>query len=330
MDQKRLTWAALAAIALFAVFNLANLNEYGRGYDEQRAYRRGRYSVQLVANQLGLTSALSDEKMEDLRSLYHPPLFAMAYYIASRAGEELGLDCVASRQYFIVLWSTLGLLFLFLLTSRNFGHQAGLFAVLFLIFFPPFIAHSHFNPKDVPHLVSIVIALYFFDRFIERKNTSACIVSGVTYGLAVATGLNALFLVPAFVWVISIHIHPMKDRVLRLGLWMAVAIFALYATWPFLWHEPTYFFSSIRFFTSDFMNKSIMYLGNKFTFQTLPWHYTLVHFIASTPVVTLAFFIYGVTRADKSRPLSLILPVWLILPIVTNHTGNHSTSLVQQ
>ncbi len=321
MSEKTSKIAAWAVIGLFLIINLANLRQYGLTYDEGRAFWRGQHALQLAGSYVGLSQPLSQHDAEFLDNAYHPTFYASVSYAAASLATKLGHECVSARHYFNVLWATAGLVFLLLLVTRHWGPMAGFYAVLFLALFPTFIAHSHYNPKDVPFLSIAVAALYAFDVFLRRQTVRAAVMAGVLFGLSAATSLNALLLAPAFIAGLFVGIKPPKRGALFLFIWGGAAIAALYASWPILWTDPLYPWRSITFFAQPFMNNSVIYLGRRYDATTLPWHYTPVNFLAVIPLVTFAFFVYGLSKAFRDRSgdkkyLFAVLPLWFAVPIL--------------
>jgi 4-amino-4-deoxy-L-arabinose transferase-like glycosyltransferase len=87
----------------------------------------------------------------------------------------------------------------FLWARALYGDEAGLIALVFAVFCPSLIAHSHLATVDVGFAAFTVLALFLFHRFVHRPSPGRLIACGVALGLAQLAKFTALLLYPIFV-----------------------------------------------------------------------------------------------------------------------------------
>jgi hypothetical protein len=161
-------WAALVT-GLFLVWNLVNLHEYGLSYDEPAGMRRGEETARVFRSlatggevSVALTSAAPE---------YHPGFYAFVNYQIARFLTRQGLDPIAAGHVLNVLVATLGLGVMYVLAERLYGGWVGLWAVVFLALYPRFVAHAHYNGKDVPVMVFTLLTIYLLCLAHERRRS---------------------------------------------------------------------------------------------------------------------------------------------------------------
>jgi 4-amino-4-deoxy-L-arabinose transferase-like glycosyltransferase len=262
--------AALAVLFLFLIVGFLTVGRYSYTIDEPAVIRRGQASIQFVKNFFVGKGMPNGPDGQAFWSMYHPPLYGMMLAAASHVLEiNLGIESIVARHVANILWATVGLWFLFLLGRRLFGSAAGLAALLFMIFFPRFIAHAHYNPKDVPTMVWGVIAVYALVVFQGRPSLKSAVFAGAALGLGVATGLNVLFLLPvAFVAILSVGGVRARMAIVMVLSFVAATVLA----WPQLWVRPAHFLNAVHFFSgSEWWPFEVLYFGRTYMAKDLPW-----------------------------------------------------------
>jgi hypothetical protein len=78
------------------------------------------------------------------------------------------------------------------------GPAAGLLALFFLAFHPTLLAHGHLATTDLPSTFAMLAASYLFFRWTRRPGPAWAAATAVAVGLAGATRLTALGLLPCF------------------------------------------------------------------------------------------------------------------------------------
>ncbi len=306
---------AAGFIFLFLGVNFMTLDHYGKTHDEDRVATRGRISLKLIVSAFGGPDVTPSEK-QTLYALKHPPFSGIVIQLLSPLGKLIGLDPVASRHFVVVLWSSLGLMFLFLLGERLFSSIHGLIAIVLLMLFPPFIAHSHFNSKDIPLMVNAVISVYFFVRFLDKRTLLSAAISGTAFGLTVATHLGGLLLLGVFTATAFMSRRVYPPLTPGLFVMAGVSLVTLMLAWPLLIMEPFRIVDSVRFFSGQFRWFRAVYFGQHYLPSELPWHYTPIVLFISTPLlhviltaIGIAIVIYYYWNTPQMRFL-IMLAAW--------------------
>ncbi len=139
--------------ALYFLIQLAFIHRYGVTWDEPHHRMWGKLFAEYVrtGDRRSLLQILG-------HGLYYSPLYFFAEYLTSKWIFATGLlTFVASNHVLNLLTASVGVGTLFVFATLVGGRVLGLLSVLFIVFFPPFIAHSHYNPKDIPLMTALLL-----------------------------------------------------------------------------------------------------------------------------------------------------------------------------
>jgi hypothetical protein len=131
----------------------------------------------------------------------------------------------------VVLGILLGWL-IFRWARELYGDEAGLVALYLAVFFPSLIAHAHLATVDVGLAFFLVLALYFFHRFLERPGAAGLVLCGAVLGLAQLSKFTALLLYPVFVLLAGITLRS-KRRSTSVILIFLISVLVLDAGYLF-------------------------------------------------------------------------------------------------
>ena len=98
----------------------------------------------------------------------------------------------------IVLLGLLAAYFLYRMTRESAGALAGIFAVLLFAFDPNIIAHAHYVTTDLGIATAILIATFFFIRFLKYPSTRNLVIAGIILGLTQSVKFSAILILPVF------------------------------------------------------------------------------------------------------------------------------------
>ena len=109
---------------------------------------------------------------------------------------------------------------IYLWTRRTYNPRAALLAVFLFAFCPTIIAHSRFVTTDVPALFGVLLASYFFLKYLREQSISNFWLASITFGVALLTKFSAFLLIPyflllAFAWAWTQH-HEYFKPIVRL------------------------------------------------------------------------------------------------------------------
>ncbi len=181
---------------------------------------------------------------------------------------------------------------LYLWITSLWGRAAGLYAVGALFLMPRVFAHSHLLALDAPAMVMCTLTVACCWMTARTGKWSWAMASGLMWGLALNTKLNAFF-VPfvVFPWLFVVR----RKMVLPLLVsFLVCGPLALVLTWPLLWHDTIARF--LRYFNFHLHHGriAVTYFGTRYT--VAPWHYPLVMSAITLPPATLALFAVGFAR----------------------------------
>jgi hypothetical protein len=103
----------------------------------------------------------------------------------------------AGRAMTVLLSMVLGY-FVFRWAKGMWGMQGGLLALFLYVLDPNILAHSQLVTTDLGVTCLIFVSTYFLWRFLTRRRNADLALAGLLLGLALATKLSALLLVPVF------------------------------------------------------------------------------------------------------------------------------------
>ena len=98
----------------------------------------------------------------------------------------------------VILLGLLAAYFLYRYTKESAGTLAALFAILLFVFDPNIIAHAHYVTTDLGIATAILIATYFFVRFLKHPSTKNLVIAGIILGLAQTVKFSAILILPIF------------------------------------------------------------------------------------------------------------------------------------
>ncbi|MFO0729269.1 MAG: hypothetical protein U1E65_36150 [Myxococcota bacterium] len=244
----------------------------------------------------------------------HPPLAKIVFGLCHFAFKRW-LGPTDAARVGTMLFSTLAAWLLLRLALRHLGPERGLrvggLAVLALLTLPRFYFHSHAATLDVP-VAAMVLAAASVALAAERS-TWAALAAGPVFGLALATKLNAPFLLFAYLPFVLITRGLIGSRRIArpraLGLpippiplallsMVIIGPLVFLAIWPWLWGAPVERFTQYVSFHLHHYPILFLYFGRVFSADPFaPWHAPFVTTLFSVPAVTLVLAGIGLVYA---------------------------------
>lgn len=285
--------AALIAAAFFAL-GAAVSADIGVTADEFETLRAGERNLEIVAAAAS-GRPRPEWSFHELEGFYFVLDTARALWI--RGFAALGLDDAVRAQHLaqLALSSiTLGLVFAI---ARLAGatRRAALLAAVALATLPKFVAHSQNNPKDLPAAFAFTLAIYAILVTGLRGGVRRAVLGGVALGLALTTRVHAAFApMVAWSWLALARPAPTRRDVQQQALLLAVGLLAAFVFWPWLWPAPVAnALDAARDVTSIAFAIPVLYLGDIYPANEVPWHYRPVLLLATTPASLLAIAALG-------------------------------------
>ena len=318
----------LLLVFVYLCFQLSQLSAYGVSWDEPLHRNWGKIFT--------LFWRSGDRRLLELmpgHGKYYGPLFFYLNFITSEYFYGNGyLSFVASNHVLTVVVSSAIVAVTFFL-ARSFGRlKVAFFALIFLLLYPPFLAHAHYNPKDIPLTAAVLVTAAVFLEGIRRNDSVFFFVSAILFGFAVAVKVNALLMAPVF----GITYLAWLGQSMRASAWhtvlrkqISVLIVStllcglgLYIFWPSAWGDWHLIKESIVFFTGeDFWPGKVLFFGVEYSGKDLPWFYIPFEYATSLPLLSLISFIVGfyvfiraIVRSER-RIEHLFFVLWVVFPL---------------
>jgi hypothetical protein len=218
----------------------------------------------------------------------HPPVAKTIYGFCSRLFGGLG-PLIGPRVGGLFFLLVLQISLYFLIAPHH-GRLAATAGALAVIAHPRLVAHAFSCGLDLPVTALSMLCALFFVRGIERR--ADAVLCGVTWGLAMATKNNGVFLIaPLAVWGFIFHRRRLAGNLLIMA---AVGPLTFVAAWPWLWRHPfERVFEYFRFHAQHAVEPSY-FLG--VVYAVHPWVYPLATLLATMPLTILAFAAAALAR----------------------------------
>ena len=302
-------------LLVFFIFNLATISDYGITWDEPAQHHVGQVAKDYLS---GKTDKLEFQR-EDL--VFYGPFFEILnQYFGGLMTDSFGIGYANAFHILILITATIGIFFLFKLASLLFGERVALISSVLLMLYPRFVAHSHYNPKDIPLLAFFTATLYFLHRAFIGRNKKSAWFAGIFLGFGLATRADIILILPVFfipylIYLIAekrINSDITKKDIFSLVKIASVTLATVFICWPTLWQNPKIFFESFGYFLNHGWDNSVLYLGQFYKAKELPWHYAPLYIAIATPTAILALIGLGLFNLAKKIRAG-VFPVLLIL-----------------
>jgi 4-amino-4-deoxy-L-arabinose transferase-like glycosyltransferase len=314
-----------ALLALFTLVLLLVTNpDIGVTWDEPVNYAASEsYSTWFVELFRQPAKMIQQEAIDQYWAINreHPPLDKLWSGLVWQAARHFTDDLTAHRLGNMIVSSALVAL-LYLLISETYGQRAGLLAAAFLLSLPRLFFHMHLAVLGVPVSMMTQAVIFVFWRTKDNPDWKSVLACGVVWGLAVATKVNGVFVMPAlFIWVWFFK----YERRMFLYLFFAslVAFVVFVVSWPWLYYETgARIWGYFLVITVEHIKLAQFYL-HKLHIPP-PWHFPAVILVAVTPLATFISWIAGIIRSVRERKtnsLGFLLLINALFPILIFSTG---------
>jgi hypothetical protein len=144
---------------------------------------------------------------------------------------------------------------LFLQARQLLGHSIALLGLGLLLFEPFFLAYQRLLLTDVLQINLLILAFTTLLLYWRGDGMRLLWMSAILMGLATATKITALFILPAVlvsiglielgVWQTKFPRRGWWIQIRDMTLWGSVALATIFAIWPALWIDPSYVLEEI-------------------------------------------------------------------------------------
>lgn len=253
----------------------------------------------------------------------HPSLVKSMFALFHLADEKLDLFDQTSMGYrfFGMLCGGLLLWLIYIFGARAYGRQVGVYAALTFALIPRVFYHSQLDAFDVPIVLMMTAVTYCYWRSLTDSRWA--LVTGLVYGLALATKHNAWTLPAIFLihwlFVVLTERRARKERggkrVSYVPWWLIAMVLVgpivFVALWPWLWFDTLTRFEEYAGFHLNHVHYNMAYFGVNYFRPPLPMGYPWVMTLFTVPLVTVALALAGVgTRLRAMLPPGLMERLW--------------------
>ncbi len=286
---------ALAVCAVFTAGGIAVLDDYGVSWDE--FYQRD-IALETIRYVLG-----QDDELLSNHDKFYGTTFEMPLLIVERV---LGLQddtraILLSRHILSHLFFIAGGFFCYLLIRRLFGSPViALFAMLLFLLHPRLYAESFVNTKDLPLAAMFMVALFLTHRAFRKDTVGAFLLCGLAVGILINIRILGVVLFAAVPAVRALDLlfasgEGRKHALITSGVFVLAAMFALYATLPYLWANPIE--RTVEMFVTLSHHPTVfpqLFQGELIMGNDLPPHYIPTWIAITTPPVALLLGVAGI------------------------------------
>jgi 4-amino-4-deoxy-L-arabinose transferase-like glycosyltransferase len=251
----------------------------------------------------------------------HPPLNKVWGGLIWSVARFVLDDLTAHRLGNIVLVGVLVAL-LYRLVSEELNETAGLAAVGALLTMPRFFFHAHLAALDVPAAFVVFVTVFAFWRTREQESPAWDVLMGGIWGLAMATKINAVLLLPAMLlWAVLVQRRRYLFR--RIVLMGIIGLPLSLGVWPWLYREfVPRLIEYVLFITVDHWPIGQYYLGR--FYMPPPWHFCFVITLAVVPLTTTVLYVLGIIRVARQEALRAfggLLVICALVPLLALAIG---------
>ena len=251
--------------------------------------------------------ALSDYIYKEYGVLFNLPLAFLENFLEIKDIKEVFL----LRHFVNFLIFFISTIF-FYYTLRDFYSKIiSTIGFLFLILSPRIFAESFYNNKDIIFLSFYLIAFYFALKFFTQKQNKFLMLFSFFISLSInirVLGLLSVFLLILFLFLEGLNSKKlMKKNTLDITKCLLLTSIFTYLMWPFLWGDPLngliYTFKSMSSYNWKGL---VFFLGDYHEGKNIPWNYTMILFIITTPLLIIFLFFVGMFFCAKDLVINFI------------------------
>ena len=198
---------------------------------------------------------------------------------------------------FFLFWMS-SIFFYKILIIRFKNWSLAIFGVLFYVLSPRIFAESFYNNKDLILLSLFSISFYYVLIFFKKENNLNSIKLGIISAVCTSSRvLGILIIITCLLIYIFDLISLFKERIKSYNKYI-ILVFSysifLIIIWPYLWENPfKNFYNTIKIFSNYLHIMQVLYNGDYYYSNNLPWHYSIVWPAITTPILYIFFFILG-------------------------------------
>ncbi len=201
----------------------------------------------------------------------------------------------------------LALLIFFNIIQIRFNNKfLSLLGILFFILSPRILAESFYNSRDIFFMCLFVFYLNSVINYLNKKNLKNVLLLSFFSALLINTKIFGIIPLTIFSFLYIYNFLNTKSKFIlekkNIFLFFIFCALFIYAFWPYLWSSP---FKNLFFALFNMLEKHEslilinLYFGKYIPSDMMPWHYRLVWFFITTPLVVCFLFFLGLVISMK-------------------------------
>jgi 4-amino-4-deoxy-L-arabinose transferase-like glycosyltransferase len=251
----------------------------------------------------------------------YPPFDKILSGVVWGLTNDLLSDLLAHRLGNMLLFGVAAA-FLYHMIADELGDWSAIGTLAALLTMPRFFFHAHLAALDVPAASMIVIVTYVFWRTKESARFRYTILLGLVWGLAIATKINAVFVLPTlFLW--ALVFRRKFYLLLRLALGTLIGLTVFCGVWPWLYYDTIARVEAFLAFQTASHWEIPQYYLHKI-FLLTPWHFPFVMMAAVVPLGTFIISGLGALRGflrRRDRAFVFLLAFNMLVPLLLVASG---------
>ena len=290
-------------------FSLTKVGDYGATIDDYIYFINGVHTYEYVKHIFlsifneGINLDFYRSSINEFPVFYEFVLVSICKLLNISDSREIFL----TAHYLNFFLFFLSLIVFFRIIKKRFGNSLiALTGVTFFVLSPRIFAESFYNSRDIFFLCLFVFYSNSLINFLHNQNLKNTILFSFFTALLLNAKILGLVPIGLFCLLYMYNYLNTKRKFYRnqkqIYIFVIFCLFFIYILWPYLWDNPV---KNLFFALKNMLEvheKIILvnfYFGEYLSSDMMPWHYRIVWFLITTPVVILILFFSGLFLSGK-------------------------------
>ena len=290
-------------------FSLTKVGDYGATIDDYIYYINGVHTYEYVKHIFlsifneGINLDFYRSSINEFPVFYEFVLVSICKLLNISVSREIFL----TAHYLNFFLFFLSLIVFFRIIKKRFGNSLiALTGVTFFVLSPRIFAESFYNSRDIFFLCLFIFYSNSLINFLHKQNLKNTILFSFFTALLLNAKILGLVPIGLFCLLYTYNYLNTKRKFYRnqkqIYIFVIFCLFFIYVLWPYLWDSPV---KNLFFALKNMLavHEEIIlvnfYFGEHLSSDMMPWHYRIVWFLISTPVVILFLFFIRVSLFFK-------------------------------
>ena len=301
--QKNEKYFIYVFITLFFFVCFPILKDFGVTLDDEIYYLNGLNTYNYVkALFLNITNPEINLDLYKSKLKEWPIIFEFFLIFLSKIFQIQSIDKIYlfSHQINFIIFCISLIIFYKFISKRFKNFFFSFLSVIFIVLSPRIFGESFYNSRDIFFMSLFIFYIYFGYIFIENKNIKNLVLFSIFTALLLNTKI--LGIIPIFLFLLF-YMYNFLDSSKKLlkekkniYLFFLITVVSIYILWPYLWSNPitNLYYAFINILKA---HESLVvinfYFGDYIQSDMTPWHYRLVWFLITTPLIIIFLFSIG-------------------------------------